>query len=81
VKKIYLVWYRLDEDSEDRIRGAAINWERAEKMALNLEFHLNAIGIKDFKFGVKSYEHGSMNLDLIDNDGCSNSWGVEEFGE
>lgn len=81
MKKIYLVWYRLREDAEDRIRGASLNWERAENMALNLEFYLNSMNYKDFQFGVKSYEHGSMRYDLINDDGCFNSWGKEEFGE
>ena len=81
MNKVYLVWYRLEGDSEDRIRGAALNWERAETMALNLEFYLNTQGAKDFRFGVKSYEHGSMRMNLLEDDGCFNSWGKEEFGE
>ena len=32
MKKIYLVWYRLQSDTEDRVRGAALNWQRAENL-------------------------------------------------
>ena len=81
MSKVYLVWYRIEGDAEDRIRGAALNWERAEAMALNLEFHLQCQNIKNFEFGVKSYEHGSMGINLFEEDGCFNSWGKEEFGE
>tara|TARA_R100001591_G_scaffold114502_1_gene128931 strand:- start:220 stop:465 length:246 start_codon:yes stop_codon:yes gene_type:complete len=81
VSKVYLVWYRLEDDTEDRIRGAALNWERAETMALNLEFYLSTQSTKGFQFGVKSYEHGSMRMNLLEDDGCFNSWGKEEFGE
>lgn len=81
MNKVYLVWYRLEGDTEDRIRGAALNWERAETMASNLEFYLSTQGVKDFRFGVKSYEHGSMRMNLLEDDGCFSSWGKEEFGE
>ena len=79
--KIYLVWYRIEGEKEDRIRGAARSWETAEKMAENMEFYLNVQGLKNFEFGVKSYEHGLMSFDLINNDGSLSSWGKEEFGE
>lgn len=79
MKKVYLVWYKLEGDTEDRIRGAALNWERAEKMALDLEFYLQAQGINSFDFGVKTYRHGIMNIDLLENDGSYESWSKDEF--
>lgn len=81
MSKIYLVWYRLKDASEDIIRGAALNWERAENMAMTLELNLKALGLSDFEFGVKSYEHGSLPFDIINNDGCFGRWQQEEFGE
>ena len=57
MKKIYLVWYRYEEDTEDRIRGAALNWEKAERMALNLEFYLQLEKRGEVEVGVKSYLH------------------------
>lgn len=77
--KLYLVWFRLENDQEDKIRGGALNWERAEKMALNLEFYLKSQGYQNFEFGVKSYEHGSLPLDFINTDGCYGKWTKEEF--
>ena len=59
MKKIYLVWIRYEHDLEDRIRGVALNWERAERMALNLEMILNAQG-KTPTVGVKSMLHGKI---------------------
>lgn len=79
--KIYLVWYRLQGEKEDKIRGAARNWETAEKMAENLEFYLSAQGIENFDFGVKSYEHGVLPFDLIQDDGSYSKWGKKDFGE
>ena len=79
MKKVYLVWYKLDGDTEDRIRGGALNWERAEKMALHLEFYLQAQGITSFNFGVKTYQHGIMNIDLLGNDGAYESWSKDKF--
>jgi len=76
MKKIYLVWYRYEEDTEDRIRGAALNWEKAERMALNLEFYLQLEKRGEVEVGVKSYLHGEM---FIDPQRCDNSWGKIEF--
>lgn len=80
MKKVYLVWFRLQDDNEDRVRGAALNWERAERMAHNLELALKVSGKQDFTFGVKSYQHGSMSND-VDDDGCFGRWTEEEFGQ
>ena len=76
MKKIYLVWYRYKGDTEDRVRGAALNWERAERMALNLEFHLQVENRGKVDVGVKTYLHGEM---FIDPEGCDNRWGKNEF--
>ena len=73
MKKVYLVWCRSEGDTEDRIRGAALNWERAERMARTLQFHL-----KDVEVGVKTFVHGEM---FFDYDGCDNRWGTDEFEE
>ena len=78
MNKIYLVWYKLKEDKEDRIRGAALTWQRAERMAENLEMHLKSIKIKDFEFGVKSYICNSIGLDIID-DGAAGRWTKDKF--
>jgi len=72
MKKIYLVWCRYEGDEEDRIRGAALNWERAERMARTLELHQSG----DFEVGVKTYVHGEM---FVDPEGCDNRWGIDEF--
>ena len=80
MKKIYLVWFRWQNSTEDIVRGCSLNWERAERMALNLELILRAAGKKGFTFGVKSYEHGSMSYNIED-DGCFGRWTEEEFGE
>jgi len=76
MKKIYLVWFRYEKDKEDRIRGAALNWERAELMALNLELHLQSEGQRVFEVGVKTFVHGEM---FIDPQMCENRWGKEDF--
>ena len=73
MKKVYLVWCRYEGDTEDRIRGVALNWARAERMARTLEFHL-----KDVEVGVKTFVHGEM---FFDADGCDNRWGTDEFEE
>ena len=78
--KTYLVWYRLDGDKEDRIRGAAHNWSQAEKMADNLAFYLSLVDIK-FDYGVKSYEINVLPVDLINDDGSLHKWGPEDFGD
>jgi len=73
--KIYLVWYRSENDTEDKIRGAALNWERAERMALNLEFHMKSAG-KRVEVGIKTCTHGEM---FIDPNACDNRWTKQEF--
>ena len=71
-KKIYLVWIRYPGDTEDRIRGMALNWEKAEKMALHLEW----ISETKIEVGVKSYVHGESS---IKDDGSEDRWGKESF--
>ena len=73
MKKIYLVWCRYEGDAEDRIRGAALNWERAERMARTLALHCDGAEV-----GVKTFVHGEM---FIDPQGCENRWGPDEFEE
>ena len=69
----YLVWYRLKSDREDRIRGMARNWPRAEKMAEKLYFQLKYINKKNvIQTGVKKLEHGR----LYENIECSLRWTV-----
>lgn len=58
--KCYLVWYRTEGTSEDIIRGAARNYERAERMAETLALHLRAQGIEPVAVGVKSGIHGEL---------------------
>jgi len=74
--KIYLVWIRYPDDTEDRIRGAALNWERAERMALNLEMHLKSQDRDDFELGIKSYMHGDL---FVDSFQCENRWTKADF--
>jgi len=76
MKKIYLVWFRYKGDTEDRIRGAALNYERAERMALNLELHLQMENRGKVDVDVKTYLHGEM---FIDPEGCDNRWDKNEF--
>ena len=76
MKKIYLVWFRYKGDTEDRIRGVALNWERAECMALSLEFYLQLEKRGEVEVGVKTYLHGEM---FIDPEGCDSRWGKSEF--
>ena len=61
--KSYLVWYRIKGEDEDRVRGTANNWERAEKMAKNLEFHMKIEKIELEAVGVKSGIHGELYRD------------------
>ena len=50
----YLVWYLLEGDSEDRVRGMARNWKRAETMAEQLFYQLKFFDKKDvIQTGVK----------------------------
>lgn len=72
MKKVYAVWFREPEDANDQIAGIALNWKRAETMALNFEFHQKAAG-KDVEVGVKSFQHGQLE--------CEDRWGKEEFEE
>ena len=74
MKKVYLVWCRYEGDDEDRIRGASLNWERAERMARTLEFHSS----EQIQVGVKTYVHGELSAT---GDGCDNRWGTDEFEE
>ena len=64
--KNYLVWYRLKGEDEDRVRGTASNWERAERMAKNLAFYLGVDKLDIESVGVKSGIHGELyhNQDL-----------------
>jgi len=78
--KIYLVWYRLPNETEDRIRAAAKNWSQAERMADNLAFYLG-LDHNNFEYGVKSYEINVLPADLENDDGSLNKWGPEDFGE
>ena len=61
--KTYLVWFRIKGETEDRVRGTARNWERAEKMAENLELHLRSESFELEAVGVKSGVHGKLYLD------------------
>jgi hypothetical protein len=76
MKKIYLVWCRYKGDTEDRIRGVALNYERAERMALNLEFHLQLEKCGEVTVGVKTYLHGEM---FTNSEECNSRWGKSEF--
>ena len=76
MKKIYLVWYRYKGDTEDRIRGVALNWERAERMALTLDFYLQLEKRGEVEVGVKTYLHGEM---FIDPEKCHSRWGKNDF--
>jgi len=68
----YLVWYRLRNDDEDRIRGMARNWPRAEAMAEKLFFMLE-IDKKDVvQTGVKRVYHGRVYADGL----CDLRWSV-----
>jgi len=58
--KNYLVWYRLKNEDEDRVRGTARNWQRAEQMAKSLELHLRAHNKPVVSVGVKSGLHGEL---------------------
>ena len=71
----YLVWYRLNGDTVDRVRGVAKNYKRAEYMAENLKLILKAeLKLRDVKVGVKRGEHGK----IYDNEDLSLRWEVDE---
>ena len=80
MKRVYLVWYRPENETEDKIRGVALNWEKAERMAETLATHLQVVLDCNYTYGVKSYVTGDMPFDFIDNDGCFNKWGPDKFG-
>ena len=61
--KIYLVWYRLEGEFFDRVRGVAKNWVRAERMAETLDLHLRAAKLPVVETGVKSGIHGNIYKD------------------
>ena len=61
--KIYLVWYRINGENFDRIRGVAKNWQRAERMAQTLDLHLRAEKLPVIAVGVKSGIHGNIYRD------------------
>ena len=61
--KNYMIWYRLVNDTEDRIRGTARNWQRAERMAETLDLHLRAANYPVKAVGVKSGFHGELYRD------------------
>jgi hypothetical protein len=70
--KDYLIWYRLKSDREDRIRGMARNWPRAEKMAEKLYFSLRIDKKSVIQTGVKRLYHGQ----LYNDHECSLRWVV-----
>jgi len=70
--KDYLIWYRLKSDREDRVRGMARNWPRAEKMAEKLYFSLKINKKNVMQTGVKRLHHGQ----LYDDYECSLRWVV-----
>ncbi len=71
----YLVWYRLNGDTVDRVRGVARNYKRAEYMAENLKLILKAkLKLRDVTVGVKRGEHGK----IYDDEDLSLRWEVDE---
>ena len=68
----YLVWYLLEGDTEDRVRGMARNWPRAESMAEKLYFYLKLDKKKVVQTGVKRVEHGK----IYEDGECSLRWDV-----
>jgi len=68
----YMVWYRLESEDFDRVRGIALNWKSAEQMADNLDLLLRSLKIKVVATGVKRAEHGK----LYDDEECSLRWSV-----
>ena len=68
----YLIWYRLEGDSEDIIRGMARNWPRAERMAEQLFFLLKIDKKNVIQTGVKRLEHGRIYADGE----CSLRWSI-----
>lgn len=71
--KDYLIWYQLENDSEDRVRGMSRNWENAEVMAERLYYQLKIFDkIAVVCTGVKRVEHGK----LYEDNECSLRWQV-----
>ena len=70
--KVYMVWYRMKEDEIDRVRGVALNWQKAERMAENLEMDLKSRNIMPAAVGVKRGHHGTLYAD----EDCSLRWSV-----
>ncbi len=69
----YLVWYLLEGDHEDRIRGVARNYLLAETMAEKLFYQLKFFDKKEvIQTGVKRATHGI----LYDDKECSLRWSV-----
>lgn len=81
MKRVYLVWFRPQSETEDKIRGVALNWEQAERMADNLAMHLDVVMKDDYDYGVKSYVINHLSFDFINDDGCLNTWGPDKFGD
>jgi hypothetical protein len=72
-----LVWYRVEGEPEDRVRGVARNWQRAESMAKTLHMHLVAMGTRVVATGVKRGSHGEIYSD----EGLSLRWSVVPYEE
>lgn len=69
----YMVWYRLDGDDFDRIRGMALNYNRAERMAENLDLELRVVKkLPVIATGVKRASHGT----IYDDEDLSLRWSV-----
>ena len=68
----YIVWYRLENDNVDRVRGTALNYKTAERMAENLHMLLSAEKQPIIAVGVKRSAHGR----LYDDEDCSLRWNV-----
>ena len=81
MKRVYLVWFRPENEAEDKIRGVALNWEKAERMAETLALHLRTVLDSNYTYGVKSYVIGDMPYDLVSDDGCFSTWGPDNFGD
>ena len=73
MSECYLIWYRLENENIDRVRGMALNWPRAERMAENLEIHLRVVEkLPVTSVGVKRASHGT----IYDNEELSLRWSV-----
>jgi len=81
MKRVYLIWFRSANETEDRVRGVALNWSQAERMADNLATHQDVVMKGDYDYGVKSYVINQIPFDFINDDGCFNTWGPDKFGD